>query len=151
MTKFLVLVCLQGWLLLCNKVTAPWFIIEDHTRSKHSDGQNTALSQVFVFLIFCLVHLLTVGLVHNIGRTPPFSLPPLPAGHGVPYLEYMTHMDADHWQKEGEQFLNKWYLKITKLEHDWRPGAQEEEEEGKGGWKSDYFIILFFEGGGGWG
>lgn len=31
-----------------------------------------------------------------------------PAGHSVSYLEYMTHMDADHWQKEGESnfFIN---------------------------------------------
>lgn len=31
---------------------------------------------------------------------------PSPAGHSVSYLEYMTHMAADHWQKgRGEQFL----------------------------------------------
>lgn len=153
LNKFLILVCLKSWLSLCNKVTASWFIIEDNTRSKRCDRRNTALSQVFVFcffLIFCLVHLLTVGLVHNIGRTPPFSLPSLPAGHGVPYLEYMTHMDADHWQKEGEQFLYKWYLKITKLEHDWRPRCTRRGGRRERGIEISLFhSFIFFDDGGG--
>lgn len=54
-----------------------------------------------------------------------------PAGHSVSYLEYMTHMAADHWQKrKGEQFLYEWYLKITKFEHDLRLEHNRERERG---------------------
>lgn len=64
----------------------------------------------------------------------------------------MTHMDADHWQKEGEQFLYKWYLKITKLERDWRPGCTRRRrgrrDRGVEIRFLFYFIYLVFWGGG---
>lgn len=58
---------------------------------------NTALSK-FLF-VFYFIHYWPLG---NTSATLCLFLF-FPAGHSVAYLEYTTHMDADHWQKKKER------------------------------------------------
>lgn len=89
-------------------------------------------SLIFCFVVFfCCFFLLFTDQCARPLPTFCFSFFPFPAGHSVSYLEYMTHMAADHWQKrKGEQFLYEWYLKITKFEHDLRLECNRERERG---------------------
>lgn len=87
---------------------------------------------VYFFYFFYFFYSLLTNVIARCPHSVFLSFFLFPAGHSVSYLEYMTHMAADHWQKrKGEQFLYKWYLKITKFEDDLRLECN--RERGGGG------------------
>lgn len=120
------------------------------------------VSEFFIQKNFCITFLCNIGLVEQLCSfiaflfllfllftdqcarlllTLCFSFFLFPAGHSVSYLEYMTHMAADHWQKRRrEQFLYEWYLKITKFEHDLRLECNQERS---GGWGGGFTVGTF--------